>query len=284
MDGMDPRQTVVSTRRLLRRLEELPAHPNVALRVVLESNDLDSSAARLGRLIEIDPSLTAHVMRLANSAFYGLSTRVTSAARAVSVLGFSMVRSIAAGIATGVLNADAAGLPAGFWEHSVGTAVAASLLAPRAGCNAADAFSMGILHDVGSALLYRLDPEAYEMAVNRTITGASSLVQAERDAFGISHDVAAGRVFSAWSFPPELVEAIALHHQPALPPMTPMARLLAAAEELAHWLPDAPRHEPYLAGAMEAIGVGHDELASLLEQLMERATDVAAFVAPMLAA
>jgi putative nucleotidyltransferase with HDIG domain len=281
---MSPQPTKVSVQRLLRRLEELPAHPNVAIRVVLESNDPSSSATRLGRLIEIDPALTSHVMRLANSAFYGLSTRVGSAARAVTVLGFSMVRSMAAGIATGVLDAASGGLPAGYWEHSVGTAVAASLLAPRVGCSGADAFSMGLLHDIGTALLYRLDPEAYEMAANRAITGATPLIQAEHDAFGISHDVAAGRVFAAWNFPPELVRAIGGHHHPPALRPSPLARLLAAAEELAHWLPDAPRHEPYPAGALEAIGVTHDELALLFDQVVSRTGDVAASVAPLLTA
>ena len=281
---MSPQPTKVSVQRLLRRLEELPAHPNVAMRVVLETNDPNSSAARLGRLIEIDPSLTAHVMRLANSAFYGLSTRVSSAARAVAVLGFSMVRSMAAGIVTGVLSSESGALPSGFWEHSVGTAVAASLLAPRVGCNTADAFSMGLLHDVGAALLYRLHPEAYDMATNRAIVGGVPLVRAEQDAFGISHDIAAGRVFAAWNFPPELVRAIANHHTSApFGTQSPQSSLLAAAEELAHWLPDAPRYEKCRPGALAVIGVAHDELAALVEQVADRTADVAASVAPVLA-
>jgi putative nucleotidyltransferase with HDIG domain len=276
---------MVSVQRLLRRLEELPAHPNVAMRVVLETNDPNSSAARLGRLIEIDPSLTAHVMRLANSAFYGLSTRVSSAARAVAVLGFSMVRSMAAGIVTGVLSPESGALPDGFWEHSVGTAVAASLLAPRVGCNTADAFSMGLLHDVGAALLYRLHPEAYEMATNRAIAGGVPIVRAEQEAFGISHDIAAGRVFAAWNFPPELVRAIANHHTSApFGTQSPQSSLLAAAEELAHWLPDAPRYEKCRTGALATMGVAHDELAALVEQVADRTADVAASVAPVLAA
>jgi putative nucleotidyltransferase with HDIG domain len=281
---MNPQPTKVSVQRLLRHLEQLPAHPNVAMRVVLETNDPRSSAARLGRLIEIDPSLTAHVMRLANSAFYGLSTRVSSAARAVAVLGFSMVRSMAAGIATGVLDPDSGALPAGFWEHSVATAVAASLLAPRVGCSGSDAFSLGLLHDVGAALLYRLHPEAYEMVVNRAIAGGVPLVHAEHEAFGTSHDVAAGRVFAAWKFPPDLVRAIGNHHQPVRSqPASPLSALLAAAEELAHWLPDAPRGEPYRPDALAAIGVAHEELAALVEQMVERTADVAASVAPVLA-
>ncbi len=278
---MRPQPTKVSVQRLLRHLEELPAHPNVAMRVVLETNDPSSSAARLGRLIEIDPSLTAHVMRLANSAFYGLSTRVSSAARAVAVLGFSMVRSMAAGIATGVLDADSGGLPDGFWEHSVGTAVAASMLAPRVGCSGSDAFSMGLLHDIGSALLYRLQPGAYELALSRAIAGELPLARAEHEMFGISHDVAAGRVFAAWNFPPDLVRAIATHHQ--TPSFAPLSLLLAGAEELAHWLPDAPRGEPYRPGALAAIGVTHGELAGLIEQMADRAAAVAVSVAPLVA-
>ena len=190
------------------------------------------------------------------------------------MLGFSMVRSIAAGIATGVLSAPSGELPDGYWEHSVGTAVACSMLAPRVGCNSSDAFSMGLLHDVGSALLHRLDPEAHEMALNHAIVGDTSLIRAEQAAFGISHDVAAGRVFTAWNFPGSSSPRSAAITSRA--PGSPVRSRRSSPR--ARSSPGGSRTRratnPSTRAPLAAIGIGHEELAPLVDRLLVGAADV----------
>ena len=94
------------------------------------------------------------MLRLANSAYYGLSRRVAEVSFAVTVVGFPTVRAMAAVHASGLFEPGEHTVPDGYWEHSVATATVCSVLAPRAGVRPNQAFPLGLLHDLGSALLY----------------------------------------------------------------------------------------------------------------------------------
>jgi hypothetical protein len=142
---------------LLTQLENLPSHPTASSRVLWVADDPNASAADLAAAVSADPALTARAMRMANSAYYGLSGRVSSATFAVTVLGFSTVRSLAVATSAGVMGEDAY-VPPGFWDHAAATACAASLVADRVRAPKPEAFSVGLLHDLGEALLYRADP------------------------------------------------------------------------------------------------------------------------------
>jgi len=230
--------TTVTVRRLMSELQSLPTRPTVAVRVVMAANDPNSSAETLGRLIEVDPALTTHVMRLANSAYYGLTHRVASAHRAVAVIGIGTARAIAAGTATGIIAGRRTDSPAGFWEHSVSTAVAASMVAPRVGASPAEAFSLGLLHDIGRALLYRCEPALYLDLTARVERGEIELLDAEYEAFGLCHATVAADILAEWNFPDQFVDAIAQHHVLSTD-ASPLRRALAAGEELTFDL-DAP--------------------------------------------
>jgi HD-like signal output (HDOD) protein len=156
---------------------------------------------------------------------------------AVTVVGFSTVRAMSAASAGGLLAGERV-VPAGFWENALAVATAGSALAPRAGLSSPDAFSLGLLHDLGSALLFRSDPARFD-EVARRASSHTSLCELERDAFGISHNDAGARVFAAWRFPAELVEAVLLHHEPLDPSASAERRVLAAAQAIAARLPSA---------------------------------------------
>src|SRR3954454_19569323 len=119
MSPLSIRQPAAKARTpdLVRELERLPTDSTAAVRVLLIADDASSSADDLGAVVAADPALTTRVMRMANSAFYGLSGRVRSCAFAVTVLGFSTVRSVAAATAAGALEEDVT-LPPGFWLHA----------------------------------------------------------------------------------------------------------------------------------------------------------------------
>ena len=194
---------------LVAELEALPANPTSAMRILQLAADAKSSAADLGTAVGSDPSLTARIMKVANSAYYGLSGRVSSATSAVTVLGFDTVRAIAASAAAGVTD-DYITLPEGFWSHSALVAVACSLVAPRLSVRGPEAFSLGLLHDLGDCLLQRglgpLPPDA--PAEDRD----AERLAYERARWGVDHAAAAGRVLGAWSFPEEFTHAAAVHH------------------------------------------------------------------------
>jgi HD-like signal output (HDOD) protein len=227
---------------LIEELERLPAQPSVAVRTVWVADQPNSSAKDLAGALTADPSLTARVLRLANSAYYGLSRRVADVAFAVTVVGFPTVRAMAAVHASGLFEPGEHTVPDGYWEHSVATATLCSVLAPRAGVRPNQAFPLGLLHDLGSALLFRADPQRYE-TVQAEARDGRPLRVAERGAYGMAHDEAAARVFSAWRFPETFIEAVADHHAHPATLAEPHTLLLVAAESVASRLVKAPGFE-----------------------------------------
>jgi putative nucleotidyltransferase with HDIG domain len=214
----------------------------VAVRTVWVADQPQSSSKDLAAALTADPSLTARVLRLANSAYYGLSRRVADVAFAVTVVGFPTVRAMAAVHASGLFEPGEHTVPDGYWEHSVATATLCSVLAPRAGVRANQAFPLGLLHDLGSALLFRADPERFE-EVQAEARNGRPLRAAEKAAFGMAHDDAAARVFSAWRFPETFIEAVADHHAHPATLTEPHALLLVAAESVASRLVKSPGFE-----------------------------------------
>jgi putative nucleotidyltransferase with HDIG domain len=227
---------------LIEELERLPAQPSVAVRTVWVADQPQSSSKDLAAALTADPSLTARVLRLANSAYYGLSRRVADVAFAVTVVGFPTVRAMAAVHASGLFEPGEPTVPDGYWEHSVATASICSVLAPRAGVRANQAFPLGLLHDLGSALLFRADPERF-LEVQVEARNGRSLRSVEKAVYGMAHDDAAARVFSAWRFPETFIEAVADHHAHPATLSEPHSLLLVAAESVAARLVKTPGAE-----------------------------------------
>lgn len=252
---------------LLRTLEALPTQRAAALRILWIVDDPAASAGDLAAAVSTDPALTARLMKLANSAFYGLSGRVSSSAFAVTVLGFSTIRSLAAAAAAGVLDEDAE-IPDGFWEHATLTAAAASLAAARVGANRPEAFSAGLLHDLGRAVLHRLDPGRYRAAEESARTAGTPLLVAERDAFGLDHTEVLDRVLTAWRFPADFVHAISLHHADPAEAKSGLARALMAGEASLHEVlsDDERRPETELEAAWGLAGLDRESARSLAQR------------------
>jgi HD-like signal output (HDOD) protein len=214
---------------LVAEMEALPASPTAAIRVLFLAEDPKSSAGDLGGVVASDPSLTARVMKMANSAYYGLSGRVGSATFAVTVLGFDTVRAIAATTAAGI-SGDSGTLPDGFWTHAASVAVGCSLVGSRVSIRGPEAFSLGLLHDLGQALLHRgLGP----LPDGAPVESAERLAL-ERGLYGIDHATAAARVLRAWWFPAEFADAIAGHHDDPATVRANLHRTLLGGEALAN--------------------------------------------------
>ncbi|HEX4903595.1 MAG TPA: HDOD domain-containing protein [Acidimicrobiales bacterium] len=219
--------------RLLAELERLPAQQAAAVRVLYVADDPRSSAPDLARAVSVDPVLTAQVMRLANSAFYGLSGRVRSSDFAVTVLGFATVRSLAAAHAAGALGEDAV-VPDDFWAHAAASAAGAAQASARLGVPRPEGFSLGLLHDLGAAVLCRLDPAGFrEIEQRASAPDSRQAALFEKRAFGMDHAAVGGTVLATWRFPAELADAIATHHEPLTSTSGKWQRCLAAGHALA---------------------------------------------------
>jgi HD-like signal output (HDOD) protein len=204
----------------------VPSRAGAAAAVVSVANDPDSSASDLARTISCDPGLTSRVLALANSAYYGLSGRVTRPDFAVSVVGFDTVRALACTISLGLDDPDA--VPAGFWDQACITAASANVLAACFGAVGPDAFCLGLLHTIGSAMLHKIRPVS---ALCLPLSGGTGLdlCAAERAEFGADHAEIGARILGAWNFPPLFCELIGRHDQAPPRDAAPLARALHAA-------------------------------------------------------
>lgn len=222
---------------LLATIDELPPMPAVAARIMSIAEDEKSSAMDLAQVISTDNALTAKLIRLSNSAYYGFARKVSSVREAVLLLGFKQVRQVAVGAS--MMNAFRRESPDGFdmdlfWGHSVAVAVAAEALAKRTRtARPEDAFTAGILHDIGRLIIRQCRPEEFGRALRMARTGTISLHAAEIRACGYAHDEVGRALGELWRFPAHLTDAIAGHHNSALTPEAAgLAGILAQANRL----------------------------------------------------
>ena len=254
---------------LLARLEQLPPRAAAAARVLQLVENPDTSAQELSRAMGTDPVFAARVLRVANSSYYGLSGRVSTLPFAVSVIGFQAVRTLAVIAAAGL--DDPAGSPEGFWQVAALTATAAELVAPLVSADPGDAFSVGLLHMIGAALLHQ--HQALPRLCLPEGDDLDDLVRAERDRYGIGHDQLGAKVLTAWHFPDHICALIGRHHQQVLPDAAPLERALHAARLMAdHHLQgpgESQLHETQLSWL--TLGrLGEMDLPPLLERMVER--------------
>jgi HD-like signal output (HDOD) protein len=221
-------------------LDAAPAQHVAAVRVIEVAGDPRSSATDLATALQADPAMTAQVLRLANSAYYGMSGRVRGVAFAVTMIGFSSVRTTAAAFAAGAMGAEA---PTGFWDRAAAGAASAAVVAPQVGANKADGFSVGLLHELGDFLLFRRDADAHAQ-VHGDVAGwdCRRRCWAEQALFGTDHGEVLAEALETWHFPADFVDAYA-RHGTANRSAPPLARTLVAGQALSALaqLPDEER-------------------------------------------
>jgi putative nucleotidyltransferase with HDIG domain len=250
------------------------------MRLLWMLEDPRTSAADLGRLIESDPALSAQVIRLANTAFYGLSGKVSSAWRAVTVLGLATVRAIATTAAFDLFSEKGRSVPDDFWPHSVTTAAAAAAIARRVGIQPNDAFSSGLLHDLGSALVFRRAPRRYDAVLELLQSDPTlKLLEAEHREFGMTHADVGAAALSVMRFPADMVEAIGSHHTAPALVTSHMGRVLVAADSVAIEVDHAKSEENVpVAEALEALDIPAASADGLLEEVRKDQENLAGFL------
>lgn len=206
---------------LLERVDDLPPLPAVAAKVMNMAEDDRTSAMDLAQVLATDQALTAKLIRISNSAYYGFARRISTVREAVVMLGFKQVRQVSVGAS--MMNAfNRRGINDGFdvdlfWGHSVGVAVAAEALAKKTlGAKPEDAFTAGILHDIGRLVLRQEMPEEFAHAVAIARSGELPLHEAELETTGYAHDELGQALGERWKFPGHLIDAVRCHHDETL--------------------------------------------------------------------
>jgi len=211
--------SILSVDEVAARIAELPMLPASVSDVIAACEDPDVTVGQLSQRILHDQELTASILKLANSALYGLSRRVATVTEAVVLLGFATIKSLAISSHTyRMLNKalPGYGLSRGeIWRHSIAVAMTARRLAVEIHlAPVEEAFVAGLLHDIGKTVLSTYMEIAFDDVMTLVREERIPFSEAEERLLGFDHAELGARVAQAWNFPPELVEAIRYHHQP----------------------------------------------------------------------
>ena len=202
---------------LIEEITELPTLPQVATRLMDLLDDPNTEAPEINRVMARDPALAGKILKLVNSAYYGLANKVSSLNQAIVILGFKTVKSVA-------LSASVMGLFKGpsqqgrfdrrrFWEHSIACACVGRLVARKQkSFDPETAFSAGLLHDIGKLVVQHYFPAQADAVVEYAEEHGCSYIEAERAVYETTHAEIGHWLAAKWGLPRELVGAIGYHH------------------------------------------------------------------------
>jgi len=229
----------IDAEQLRQRVRDLPALPRATVEALAALRDDDVSTAHCAVLIGRDQALAARTLRLANSAFYGVSGRVGSVRDAVQLLGRRTLCSVMT-LASVSQQFRPENCPpfnfSSFWRHAVATGLVARALAQQHHFDQDQAFTAGLLHDIGRLAMATHFPEATADAMRRASKLDVALHEIEQDLLGTDHSIVGALVAAQWHFPPEVVNAIAGHHSPEESGTTSLADIVHVADAVAHAL------------------------------------------------
>ena len=204
--------------RLLQGIEKIPTIPVIGKKVMELAGNEDAAFKDLVAIIEKDQALASSVLRVANSAFYGFLSKVTSLGHALVILGVDEVRSIALGFSVHNFFSGSDNDVfdrTQFWTHGVICSQVARLLGKRLHIqNDGSFFLTGLIHDIGKIVLDQYFHEDFVQIVGHVSNGRTSFRKAEKEILGTTHSAVATQLLKQWRFPDEVVSQISYHHRP----------------------------------------------------------------------
>jgi HD-like signal output (HDOD) protein len=275
----------MNLRDFLKKIKELPTISAVAN----EINDRDKNdaltAKALGTIITRDPALTATVLKLANSAYYGMAREITSIERAVTILGFDTIKNLALTISVFHVFKNQDGHLfdlKGLWYHSLGVGLAAkhlSLHSPMLACDKTlpeQAFICGILHDIGKIAFAQNLPAEMAEILRQTRTGTAAQHEIEKNILGFNHQKAGQAMADAWNFPEEYQTVIRLHHAPTTaasdnPRIAALVMAVYLGNKIAKALHLGESTDPHMAQVtpedLKNMGINKHSLPEIVQQI-----------------
>lgn len=219
------------------KIHRLPSLPTVVMDLLASMTQEEIDIDILSKKIATDQVLTAKTLKVANSTFYGMPRQVATVNEAIAVLGFHTIRNLVT--TTAMMNGIQADTHRGFdvlhfWRHSIATAVCANAVATEIGQQKSQAYTAGLLHDIGRLVLATQFPMEYDQAMDYRSTHDCSVMEAETVSMGLDHAAVGEALAQHWRFPPAMQQAIAQHHLPAT--ISPLGLIVHMADAIAHAL------------------------------------------------
>ncbi len=208
----------IRIKRITESIIGLPTLPTVVSKMIELIDNPRTSAAALSRLISTDQALTARLLKLANSAYYGFPREISTVNMAIVVLGFNTVKDMGLSLSVfdvfkNLTNSDCFDISR-FWEHSIACGIASRMLARNYRSRfAGEAFVAGLLHDIGKVILNQYFNKEFQIIMQKSSNGVS-LETAENDTIGTSHSQIGAWLAEKWNLPKLISETILFHHNP----------------------------------------------------------------------
>lgn len=201
----------------LERIEDLPTLPVIASKVNSMIQDYDVSINKLSEIIEMDQAIMTKILKLVNSAFFGFRAKVANISHAIVLLGCNTIRNSVVSVSIIETLSKEKALEGfdvtGFWTHSISTAVICRHLAEKTRIHSPeDAFTAGLLHDIGKILLYQYFYDLFEKVWISAKKNSLSFYEAEKKEIPSSHSVLGAFLANRWQLPAGLVDAVKYHH------------------------------------------------------------------------
>ncbi len=208
---------------LLQMLDKIPEFSVTVSKVIKLSGDPNVAPKKIIHAISLDPELTARVLKLINSSYFGVTSKIASLQRAVVMLGMNTIKNVA--ISTSVLskiklrgnfkwytNSE-------FWEHCLACAVASKMIAAKIGISVQEReefFIAGLLHDIGKVIFLQYLPDDFSVTEDPDFAPGENKSGIEAKEFGIDHAELGSVMAERWKLPAQLCEAIHQHHNPVM--------------------------------------------------------------------
>lgn len=257
--------------------ENLATAPAVFHHLQTALADPNTTFEDYAEIIQADTSLAARLLKIANSPFFGFESKVQSITHAMSVIGLEQIIDLALaslvmdkfqGIPKELVLVDA------FWRHSIATGICARLIARHLEKHNAElAYLMGLLHDLGSLILYRQIPVQSRLIISEAEADGRHLFDLEREILGFNHSEMGALLLMEWGLPPVFYETIAHIHQPSRAGENrEIATIIHLADCAAYFMglgtsgePGQPEVEP---GSLNAIGLSNEDFAGIQDKTL----------------
>lgn len=204
--------------KAMSKITDIGSLPEVTAKIVEVVENPKSSAAELHEIVRGDPALAAKVLKVVNSAFYGLPSQISSLERAIVMLGLSAVKNISLAASLSRLFKPGVTIqsfsPKDLWSHSVAVGICARMLAEVSGSMVEESFVGGLVHDMGLLIELQVFPDRLKDVVERSEKTGQDFCGLEREIIGADHQAFGAYLSAKWKFPPGLRYAISYHHNP----------------------------------------------------------------------
>ena len=261
----------------IEKISNLPTLPGIVTRISAMVDSPKTTGRQLGAEIAKDQVISAKVLKLVNSGFYGFSQPISTIQHAVTLLGFDTVKSLV--LSSTVLDMMKDSLP-GLWEHSMACARTSSILAAHLEIdNPEEISTAGLLHDLGKVILRQTMEREFKQIVQMAERRDVLFFVAEKKILGVNHGEIGGWLLQKWALPPKLVEPIVDHHDfrpnrdhAENTAIVHLADILSHAESFGNGLDR--RMPPLALSTLETLKINIDDLRDVMEQMNEELRDI----------